>query len=332
MSKHKHSIKYSRIDLQITAFVLYTLFYFVPIASGIFAVKYFLLPDFLEPTFDWLTWALIPVKMFIIFYGMVLTHILLIGIIFRLVPPPSIGVKVATYSNDWLRWGIKTEIWKMTSDLPILYSIILKTYSLRWIYFKLIGLKLDPTSIIVTDVRIYDPYLLRVGKNCLLPVFSIFSCHIITGSTMYLKEIIIGDNVSIGARSGFAPGVEIGDNVTLGFSVLFGINVKVGNNTIIDSRASFADDVAIGSGVYIGKDCFVGRKAIIGDNLRIPDYVRLPAKAIVNSKQDLLKYMGKPIDKKIKGKAAGKISSRKKKTSPKRKKISPKKKKRVSKR
>lgn len=290
MAKHQHSIKYSAIHLQITAIFLMTLFYFVPLVTVIYATRLFAGPFFFPANHDWLSWLALPLLMFAAFYAILLIHILLVGIVYRLVPAPVTGKRVPTYSRDWLLWGIKAEIWKMVCDITIIYSVILKAYSLRFLLFKLIGLRLDPTSIIVTDVRIYDPHLLRVGKNVLLPVYSVFSGHLITGNTMYMEKIIIGDNVSLGARSGFAPGVEIGNHCTLGFGVLFGLNVKVGQNTMIDSRAAFSDDVDIGNNVFIGKDCFFGRKARVADNIKIPDYTRIPAKAVINNKADLQRY------------------------------------------
>jgi carbonic anhydrase/acetyltransferase-like protein (isoleucine patch superfamily) len=294
MEKHKHSIKYSAVHLQLTAFVLFVLFYFVPLAAGLWLYTAVLNPGPLPMKTEWKEWLLVMLWLALTFYAMLILHLVLVGVVYRMVPNPVTGKKVPTYSSDWLRWGIKAEIWKMASDMPLIFSFVLKTYSLRWLFFSLIGLKLDRTSMIATDVRIYDPHLLEVGKNCLLPVYSIFSGHLITGNTMYMEKITIGDNVSIGANSGFAPGVTIGPDTTLGFSTLMGMNVRIGRGCMIDSRTSIADDVTLGEHVFVGKNCFFGRKARVADGLKIPDYTNIPAKAVIKTKKDILKYRQGP--------------------------------------
>lgn len=69
-----------------------------------------------------------------------------------------------------------------------------------------------------------EPYLIKIGKNCLITAEVQFLTH--DGSIYHLKEkypmvdyidkIVVGDNVFIGLRAIILPGVNIGSNVVIG--------------------------------------------------------------------------------------------------------------------
>jgi acetyltransferase-like isoleucine patch superfamily enzyme len=69
-----------------------------------------------------------------------------------------------------------------------------------------------------------EPYLIKIGKNCLITADVQFVTH--DGSIYHLKnkypdvdyidKIIVGDNVFIGLRAIILPGVTIGNNVVIG--------------------------------------------------------------------------------------------------------------------
>lgn len=278
------SVSYARIDLQLKSIFQFLPFHFIPATVsgyiGYIALKY------LPPTIWW-SWMVYPFVILVIGYTFLLLIVLMVGISYNFVPALEPGKRYKTYSKEWVSWGVKAELYKVVADYDILYNYILKIFSLRWLFFKLIGLKLPSTSMIATDVRIYEPHYLEVGENILLPVYSIFSGHLITGNTMIMGKIKIGDNCRLGAQSGYSPGVTIAKEVTIGFGVQLGPFVSVGEKTMIDSGTKVADQVTIGKNCYIGKDCVIDRRVTIGDNITIPPFTRIKAKRKILRNEDI---------------------------------------------
>ena len=156
------SVKFSRIDLQINSLLQFIPFHLVPLTFAVFMVVKMV--EYLPPSIWW-SWLVYPVAALPIGYLSLLSIVLLAGIAYRLTPSLKAGKRYKTYSKDWLLWGVKAEIWKIVADFDIIYNYILKIYSLRWLYFKLIGFKIKSTSMVATDVRIYEPHMLEVGTT-----------------------------------------------------------------------------------------------------------------------------------------------------------------------
>lgn len=281
-----HSIKYSRIDLQINSLLQFIPFHLLPLTAVIYAL--WQVTIYFDPKIWW-SWAVYLGLALPIGYGGLLIQVILAGIGYRLIPELEAGKRYRTYSKEWLRWGMKAEMYKIIADFDLIYNYILKVYSLRWLYFKLIGLKIAPSSMIATDVRIYEPHFLEVGKDVLLPVYSLFSGHLITGSTMIMGRIKIGDYCRLGAQSGYSPGVSVGDRTTIGFGVLLGPFASVGEGCIVDSGTKIADMVKIGNNVMIGKDCVIDRRVEIADGVKIPNFTRIRAKRKITCDEDIFK-------------------------------------------
>jgi acetyltransferase-like isoleucine patch superfamily enzyme len=282
--QERGSVKYSRIDLQINSLLQFIPFHLVPFTGGVYLITMML--DYLPPQVWW-SWLVYPVAVLPIGFAVLLCVVLLVGLAYRITPNLEAGKRYKTYSKEWLLWGIKAELWKVVVDFDFLYNYILKIYSLRWIFFKLIGFKIKSSSMVATDVRIYEPHMLEVGHNVLLPVYSLFSGHAITGATMVMGKIKIGDDCRLGAQSTYGPGVTLGHQVTIGFNVVLGPGSQVGDSSLIDSGTKVAENCKIGKDVSIGKDCVIDRRAEIADGVQIPSFTRIRTKRKINSTEEL---------------------------------------------
>lgn len=128
----------------------------------------------------------------------------------------------------------------------------------------------------------------KVGKNFLIgPGYSLWKCN--------LKNVIIGDNVSIGYRawimtvptSGISPHIRIGDNVNIGNDVTISAakNVKIGNNCLLSYNVSILDhnhafenveipplmqgidepiEIVVGDDCFLGAHCFILKGVVLG--------------------------------------------------------------------
>ncbi|MFA5303397.1 MAG: DapH/DapD/GlmU-related protein [Candidatus Nanoarchaeia archaeon] len=81
------------------------------------------------------------------------------------------------------------------------------------IIFKLFGKHCGKKSLINP---IYDPYLTSIGDECIIGFGVIILGHEISGQRIILKEVKIGNRVTIGANSIISPGVIIEDDVIVG--------------------------------------------------------------------------------------------------------------------
>ena len=96
----------------------------------------------------------------------------------------------------------------------------------------------------------------------------------------HIGNVVIGDNVEIGAKSIIARGTidatEINDNVKIDDNVFIAHNVYVDKNTMIIASSE------ISGGVKIGKNCWIGPNSTIKDGLTIEDNAFLGASSNVS--------------------------------------------------
>lgn len=119
--------------------------------------------------------------------------------------------------------GVNLVLWTIQeTTLDIAYTLSKKLFIHSpfpdWL-FILFGFKRRKGVSILT--RIWDPDLIEVGENTMIGPDTIVSAHHIRRGKLYRRRIIIGRNVTIGAKSLIGPGVRIGKNtmVTYGSSV-----------------------------------------------------------------------------------------------------------------
>ena len=79
-------------------------------------------------------------------------------------------------------------------------------------------------------------------------------------SAVIADDIILGDNVSIGANSVIESGVHLGDNVSIGAGCFIGEKVSIGNGTRLWSN------ISIYHHVVIGKACLIQANTVIGSD------------------------------------------------------------------
>jgi acetyltransferase-like isoleucine patch superfamily enzyme len=87
---------------------------------------------------------------------------------------------------------------------------------LRWAFLRGMGARIDPTFVMVDGAFIEDPWLFSAGKNCVMGVGSLISCHFAQHSVITLEPVTLGDDVTIGAGALISPGVTIGDGAVVG--------------------------------------------------------------------------------------------------------------------
>lgn len=83
-------------------------------------------------------------------------------------------------------------------------------------YYRLQGLKCKGKFVLSRESDILDPYLVELGNNVLIGAGAFLTSHLINHNNIYLKKIIIGNNVTIGAHAKINPGVIIDEGSIIG--------------------------------------------------------------------------------------------------------------------
>jgi len=120
---------------------------------------------------------------------------------------------------------IKKMIKKMINKVFLSYYSL--TPRLKVKFLIKLGMKIGHNSRVLTDIkRFSEPYMIEIGKNCLISTEVNFLTHdggmlVLTNKKFFdtkvdkMGKIIIGDNVFIGNRVTIMPNVKIGDNVVI---------------------------------------------------------------------------------------------------------------------
>ncbi|MDR9827548.1 UDP-3-O-(3-hydroxymyristoyl)glucosamine N-acyltransferase [Vibrio sp. FNV 38] len=82
----------------------------------------------------------------------------------------------------------------------------------------------------------------------------------IAPSAVIADDVLLGDNVSIGANAVIESGVELGNNTVVGAGCFVGHGAKLGDNTKLWSNVSIYHRVELGS------DCLVQANTVIGSD------------------------------------------------------------------
>jgi UDP-3-O-[3-hydroxymyristoyl] glucosamine N-acyltransferase len=160
------------------------------------------------------------------------------------------------------------------------------------------NVKIDSTVSIGPNCTIGNN--VKIGKNTVINNNVVLSDNIVVGENCYIKSgsiigedgfgfdfeedgtpvriphignVIIGNNVEIGAKNTIARGTidntVIANNVKIDDQVHIAHNCFIGNNTIITACVEISGSVTIGEDCWIGPNCSIIQKVIIGDNTTI---------------------------------------------------------------
>jgi len=96
----------------------------------------------------------------------------------------------------------------------LLFNSLIRTHFIpvpivRLIYLAL-GARLGANT--YSAGALLDPPLTRIGSNTIIGHDAAIFAHVIEGSRLELKAVVIGDTVTIGAKAVVMAGVHIGDN------------------------------------------------------------------------------------------------------------------------
>lgn len=104
-------------------------------------------------------------------------------------------------------------------------SLFVPVPLMRAIYIAL-GARLGANS--YSAGTLLDPPLTQVGDNCIIGHDAVLFAHAVEGADLSLAPIVIGDNVTVGAKAVIQPGVRIGDGAIIAVNAVVSKGTQVG--------------------------------------------------------------------------------------------------------
>lgn len=112
---------------------------------------------------------------------------------------------------------------------PLTRGLFVPVPLMRLIYLAL-GAKLGTNS--YSAGTILDPPLTRVGDNCIIGHDAVLFSHAVEGDDLSLAPIVIGNNVTIGAKAVIQPGVVIEDGAIVAVNAVVSKGTHVGRGEL----------------------------------------------------------------------------------------------------
>ena len=116
-------------------------------------------------------------------------------------------------------------LFRLVLFYPLIRTYFIPTPLMRVVYLAL-GAKMGDNT--YSGGAILDPALTTLGANTIVGHDAVLFSHVIEGNDMALEPIIIGDNVTIGAKAAIMPGVEIGDGAIVSVGAVVTKGTKIG--------------------------------------------------------------------------------------------------------
>lgn len=112
---------------------------------------------------------------------------------------------------------------------PLTRSLFVPVPLMRLIYLGL-GAKLGDNS--YSAGTILDPPLTRIGDNCIIGHDAVIFAHAVEGQNLALSPVVIGNNVTIGAKAVIQPGVVIEDDAIVAVNAVVSKDTHVGRGEL----------------------------------------------------------------------------------------------------
>jgi hypothetical protein len=118
-------------------------------------------------------------------------------------------------------------LFRLVLFYPLIRTYFIPTPLMRLVYLAL-GAKMGDNT--YSGGAILDPALTQMGANTIIGHDAVVFSHVIEGHDMALEPVVIGDNVTVGAKATIMPGVQIGDGaiVSVGAVVTKGTIIGAG--------------------------------------------------------------------------------------------------------
>ncbi|MEC8537365.1 MAG: UDP-3-O-(3-hydroxymyristoyl)glucosamine N-acyltransferase [Bacteroidota bacterium] len=143
------------------------------------------------------------------------------------------------------------------------------------------NVKIGNNTIIYSGVKIYDNTVIKsnciIHSGCVIGAdgFGFIKKDLKNIKIPHLGNVIIEENVEIGANTCIDRGKTHSDSTLIKREVKIDNLVQIGHNVEIGENTMIAGCTGIAGSVKIGKNCLIGGKVAIADHVIIADEIRI---------------------------------------------------------
>jgi hypothetical protein len=148
---------------------------------------------------------------------------ILIFRLFQAVLPLKIG-EIAENSRDEFIYHVYLLFYLMVFN-PVMFSGLLPVPLAR-VFYQALGARMGANSFPVGVIL--DPQFVTLGSNTIIGNGALLIPHVLEGRRLAHHPIVIGDNVTIGARSVVLSGVTIDDGATVAIGAVVAKGAHIG--------------------------------------------------------------------------------------------------------
>jgi len=194
--------------------------------------------------------------------------------IHRMLPPVATGRHRLFADRGSVVWALKG--WAPAMYLTAFQPLFFMNAGFQRVALRAFQARLGRGAIATSRTVIREPHLVRIGRRSLVGEFAHLVCsYQPRPAVLTVDEIVIGDEVMIGAYSHLGPGARIEDRTIVEYDVFIGAGTVIGSDCRIGSGTRIYNAARIGRGVVIGKDCILPTGAVVADGATIAEGTRL---------------------------------------------------------
>jgi acetyltransferase-like isoleucine patch superfamily enzyme len=172
-----------------------------------------------------------------------------------------------------------------------LYAFCLAMPWMKWLMFRLFGVRGTLHFSVFPDCWLRDLPLLSIGEGAYLANRSTLGTNIcLKDGSILVGPITLQARSMVGHLAVFGLGTTLGEGAEIGVAVTMGINITVGNDASINPTAGINHGATIGNGTTIDAAAYVGQKAQIGPGLKIHGGATIPAGAVIQTQAEADSY------------------------------------------
>jgi acetyltransferase-like isoleucine patch superfamily enzyme len=185
------------------------------------------------------------------------------GLRFLVQPRLKEGLTPIGLNREFVAWGIQS-VFQGVFTTSIFARQIHILFYLRWLYYRLMGMKLSLSTLIGTQATIRQAELIELGPKSIVGEGSYLVPHLSPDGKNHMHgRIRLGERSVIGGRASVAPGATMGDRSVLGACSVLGMNAQVGDEVRIGPNVLIMPNVVIGHGAKIVAGSVVRQNTVI---------------------------------------------------------------------
>jgi acetyltransferase-like isoleucine patch superfamily enzyme len=161
------------------------------------------------------------------------------------------GVTPIGLNRRYVAWGIQSVFQGLFTTSIFARQVHILFY-LRFLYYRMMGMRLSPSTLIGTQAVIRNAELISLGPRVIVGEDAMLVPHVSPdGKTHLQRRIRVGAGSVVGGRVGLGPGVDIGEGSVIGAGSGIGLDVKIGDRVRIGPMSLLMGGVTVGDGAKV---------------------------------------------------------------------------------